>query len=105
MMGRRLKVSLFKKEPDPLEKILAEVNPGNTLVLCNVPSDIKDDQLHFFLELMCGLKEGHFRLHHMKESPLVLMTLLDSVKGEYLLSLFLGFHLHHQHEIYSRKAF
>ena len=85
MMGRRLKLSLFKKEPDPLEKVLAEINPGNTLVLCNVPSDIKADQLHFFLELTCGLGEDDYRLHHLKESPLVLMTLKDSLKGEYLL--------------------
>ena len=95
-MGRRLKVSLYKKEPDPLEKILANINPRNTLVLSNVPSDIKDDQLLLFLELACGLEEGDFHLHHLEKSPLILMTLMDSVKGKYLLSLLLEFHRHHR---------
>ena len=78
-------MSLFKKEPDPLEKLLANINPGNTLVLSNVPSDIKDDQLLLFLELACGLEEGDFHLHRLEKSPLVLMSLIDSVKGEHLL--------------------
>ena len=99
VMGKMLKVSLFKKEPDPLEKLLADVNPGNTLVLSNVPSDIKEDQLLMFLELTCGLKEGDFHLHHLKTSPLVLMTLMDSMKGEYLLSLFLEFHRYHHDDL------
>ena len=103
MMGRRLKVSLFKKEPDPLEKLLANVNPGNTLVLSNVPSDIKDDYLLMFLELTCELKEGDFHLNHLEKSPLILLTLMDNVKGEYLLSLFLEFHHHHILRIYFRK--
>ena len=98
VVSERLEVSLFKKEPDPLEKVLANVNPGNTLVLCNVPSDIKDDQLLMFLELTCGLREDDVRLHHLENSPLVLMTLMDSVKGEYLLSLFLGLHRYHHLE-------
>ena len=82
MMGRRLKVSLFQKEPDLLEELLTEVNPENTLVLYNVPSDINDDHLNLFLETNCDLKRDDFHLRHLKESPLILMTLVDSVKGE-----------------------
>ena len=75
-------MSLFQMQPDPLKQLLTKVNPRNTLVLCNVPSGIKVDHLILFLESNCGLEESEFNLHHLKESPLILMTLMDSVKGE-----------------------
>ena len=86
MLYRSLKVSLFKKErlPDPLEEVLTKVNSGNTLVLRNVPPDTKDDHLILFLESSCNLKRDDFHLCHLKESSLILMTLVDSVKGEHL---------------------
>lgn len=83
VMGHSFQLSLFSKEPDPLEAVLLEVNPGNTLVLHNVPNDVKDEHLCLFLGSICSLNdEEDFKISRKEGSPVILMSLVDKLKGK-----------------------
>ena len=84
VMGHSFKLSRFSKEPDPLEAVLLEVNPGNTLVLHNVPNDVEDEHLCLFLGSACGLDdEEDFKISRKEGSPVILMSLVDRLKGKF----------------------
>jgi O-acetyl-ADP-ribose deacetylase (regulator of RNase III) len=83
VMGHSFKLSRFSKEPDPLEAVLLEVNPGNTLVLHNVPNDVEDEHLCLFLGSACGLDdEEDFKISRKEGSPVILMSLVDRLKDK-----------------------
>ena len=81
IMGVPLRVSFPQRKRDPLEQVMRECNPSNTIVLGNIPNGIGDEHLLLYIENITGLEENEYKLHFQGREEALLIL---SSKSKYL---------------------